>query len=176
LLTRAGSVGGGGRYDNLIGMFGSQPIPAVGCSLGLERILLLLEERGGYPALVTGPDLLVCWFGVELDAVLRTAHALRAQTMGGRRLRVEVYPQAAKLAKQLQYATAPHATAPGVGVRAVAILGASEASAGTITLKHLASGRQDTVPLAAASAALERLALTPTALTPTALTPPPAGS
>ncbi|MBK6848268.1 MAG: histidine--tRNA ligase [Proteobacteria bacterium] len=172
----AGSVGGGGRYDNLIGMFGSQPIPAVGCSLGLERILLLLEERGLYPTLTTGPDLLLCWFGVELDAVLRTAHALRAQTLGGRGLRVEVYPQAAKLAKQLQYATAPHATAPhataphatapGVGLPAVAILGASEASAGTITLKHLASGQQRTVPLAEASETLQGLALTPPALTP----------
>lgn len=149
----AGSVGGGGRYDNLIGMFGTQAIPAVGCSLGLERILLLLEERGLYPTLKPGPDLLLCWFGVEPSAVLRVAHALRAQALGApherRCLRVEIYPLAAKLSKQLQYAATP-----GVGVPAVAILGSAEASAGSLTLKHLASGQQKTVPLAEAAAVL----------------------
>ncbi|MBK8481923.1 MAG: ATP phosphoribosyltransferase regulatory subunit [Proteobacteria bacterium] len=144
LRDLAGSVGGGGRYDNLIGMFGNQRIPAVGFSLGLERILLLLDERGLYPARKTGPELLLCWFGVETSAVVRSAHALRAQG-----LQVEVYPQPAKLAKQLQYASAA-----GVGAAAVAILGASEASAGTITLKQLESGRQVTVPEAEAAALL----------------------
>ncbi len=45
----AGSLGGGGRYDGLIGMFGKEQIPAVGFSLGLERIILIMEERGMFP-------------------------------------------------------------------------------------------------------------------------------
>ncbi|MCK5796249.1 MAG: histidine--tRNA ligase, partial [Deltaproteobacteria bacterium] len=60
----AGSLGGGGRYDELIGMFGKQTIPAVGGSIGLERILLVMQERKMYPSLTTGPDVLVCWLGI----------------------------------------------------------------------------------------------------------------
>jgi histidyl-tRNA synthetase len=128
----AGSLGGGGRYDGLIGMFGKREIPAVGFSLGLERILLVMEERDMYPPLAVGPDVLLCWMGVsEADAVV-TAARLRA---GG--LRVEVYPEPAKLGKQLQYASSP-----GVGAAVAAILGESELASQQITLKHLASGEQ----------------------------------
>ena len=56
----AGSMGGGGRYDGLIGMFQKQPVPAVGFSLGLERVLLVMTERGMFPDLGIGPQLLLC--------------------------------------------------------------------------------------------------------------------
>ena len=54
----AGSMGGGGRYDELVGVFGKRQIPAVGFSLGLERILVVMGERGMYPELAMGPDVL----------------------------------------------------------------------------------------------------------------------
>ena len=87
----AGSLGGGGRYDGLIGMFCGEQIPACGFSLGLERILVVMGERGMFPPEVqtSGPDVLVTIFDVALaDESLRLASDLRAES-----LRVEVYPE-----------------------------------------------------------------------------------
>ena len=131
------SIAGGGRYDELVGMFGKQAIPAVGLSLGLERILVVMAERDMYPALPIGPEVLLCWRGVSEQSVLEVAHTLRGQG-----LRVEVFPEPTKLGKQVQYADSP-----GVKARFAAIVGESELQAGQITLKHLASGDQATVRL-----------------------------
>jgi histidyl-tRNA synthetase len=132
-----GSLGGGGRYDELVGMFGKQQVPAVGFSIGLERILVVMEERGMFPELHTGPDLMLCWLGVPQPAVLRVATQLRAAGLA-----VEVFPEEAKLGKQLQYADAE-----GVKARFAGILGDAELAAGELTIKHLASGRQQSLPL-----------------------------
>lgn len=140
-----GSLGGGGRYDELIGMFGKERIPAVGFSLGLERILLVMQEREMYPPLRTGPDVLLCWMGIQPAQALQVARTLRTQG-----LRVEVYPQPAKLGKQLQYADSPGIKAPFA-----AIIGDQELADGTVTLKNLASGKQQSVPLDQVAAALE---------------------
>jgi len=159
----SGSLGGGGRYDDLIGMFGKQSIPAVGFSLGLERILLVMDERQMYrdAELRTGPEVLLCWMGVGLDQVLRIAHELRKrprERSGMQRppqkpgLRVEVYPEATKrLGKQLQYASTP-----GVDAPVAAIVGTQELSDGTVTLRHLASGEQRCVALDEACAVVHR--------------------
>jgi histidyl-tRNA synthetase len=133
----AGSLGGGGRYDELVGMFGKQQVPAVGFSLGLERILVVMSERGLFGASTTGPDAMLCWLGVPLVEVLRVATQLR---MAG--LSVEVFPDSAKLGKQLQYADAE-----GVKARFALILGDRELAEGNLGVKHLASGRQETLPL-----------------------------
>ena len=130
-----GSLGGGGRYDDLVGSFAQRPIPAVGFSLGLERILLMMEERGMYPDLPGGPQLLLCSVGLPPRPVLEVAHRLRAQG-----LRVEIYPELARLGRQLQYATA-------IRVPFAAILGEAELAAGELTLKHLASGSQQQVAI-----------------------------
>ncbi len=141
------SLAGGGRYDNLIGMFGKHEVPAVGMALGLERILVVMEQRGMFPELSEGPEVLLCWLDVGAPGVLKTAHALRQQG-----LRVEVYPESAKLKKQLGYADSEGVKAP-----VAAILGADEAAAEAITLKHLASGEQKRgVPIAEASATIRR--------------------
>lgn len=135
----AGSLGGGGRYDGLVGMFGKTQVPAVGFSIGLERILVVMEQRNMFPALSHGPELMLCWFGVPAPEVLRVAATLRRHG-----LRVEVFPNEAKLGKQLEYCNAP-----GVGAGYAAILGEKELAAGMLTIKHLASGKQDSVALAA---------------------------
>lgn len=144
----AGSLGGGGRYDNLVGMFGKKQVPAVGFSLGLERILVVMEERGMFPNLSIGPDVLLCWMeGLARADVLRVAHALRRQG-----LKVEVFPEEAKLGKQLQYADAPGVKAP-----VAAIVGVEELAAGQVTLKHLASGEQERVAQDGAGEAVRAL-------------------
>ena len=127
----AGSLGGGGRYDNLIGMFRKQPIPAVGFSLGLERVLLVMEERSMFPPLGLAPQVLLCQLaGVPAPALVRVATALRAQG-----LRVEVHADAVPLGKQLGYANA-------LGAPFAAILGPDELERGAIAVKDLVTGEQ----------------------------------
>ena len=133
----AGSMGGGGRYDNLIGMFQKQPIAAVGFSLGLERVLLVMEERGMFPPLGVGPQVLLCRMDTaSAQQAIKVATALRAQG-----LRVEVFADDKPLGKQLAYADK-------IGAPFAAVLGPAELAAGTVALKHLQSGAQVTVPIA----------------------------
>jgi len=136
----AGSLGGGGRYDDLVGMFGKKAVPAVGFSIGLERILVVMEDRGMYPPLRVGPDALLCWFGVEPARVLEIAAALRA---GG--ASVEVFPESTQLGKQLTYANT-------LGLPTALILGEGEVQSGEITVKDLVTGAQQRVPVAEAAA------------------------
>jgi len=141
----AGSLGGGGRYDNLVGMFSGQSIPACGFSLGLERILVVMGERGMFPAtLPTAPaDVMVALFDAPATGPsLQLAGRLRAQG-----LRVLVYPDADKLGKQIKYAD-------GRGIPFVALLGADEIAAGTVTVKNLAAQTQLTYEQSAAGAAI----------------------
>jgi histidyl-tRNA synthetase len=141
----AGSLGGGGRYDNLVGMFLGQSIPACGFSLGLERILVVMGERGMFPAsLATTPaDVMVAVFDAK-----DTPHALRlATTLRASGLRVLVYPDAEKMGKQIKYADSR-------AIPYVAILGGDEIAAGTVTVKNLSAQKQQTYNQAAAGAAI----------------------
>ena len=95
----AGSLGGGGRYDNLIGMFLGKQVPACGLALGLERLLVVMADRGMYPAELAQLDVLVAAAEpAQLDAALRLAQRLRAAGV-----RVDLLPDATspgKLRKQ----------------------------------------------------------------------------
>ena len=145
----AGSLGGGGRYDNLVGMFLGQDIPACGFSLGLERILVVMGERAMFPAglATASADVMVAVFDSnDAPHAMRVASLLR--TAG---LRVIVYPDADKIGKQIKYADSR-------GVPFVAILGQDEIAAGTVTVKDLAGKSQQTYDQAAAGAALGRTA------------------
>ena len=142
----AGSLGGGGRYDGLIGMFSGEQIPACGFSLGLERILVVMTERGMFPADVqaSGPDVLVAVFEDRAEDMTRRLESESLRLAGELRaagLRVELYPEPDKLGKQFKYAAARNA-------RFVAVIGGDELSAGTVTVKNLTTGEQLTVPRA----------------------------
>ena len=131
-----GSLGGGGRYDNLVGMFSSESVPACGFSLGLERILVVMSERGMFPPEVTraGADVLATvWNAEALADTLALARLLRAAG-----LRVEVYPDADKIGKQMKYASSR-------GVRFATIVGDDERAAGTVMVKDLTTGEQTPV-------------------------------
>jgi histidyl-tRNA synthetase len=141
----AGSLGGGGRYDNLVGMFLGQSVPACGFSLGLERILVVMGERGMFPPALhsTPADVMLsvldggaAGHGLRVAAILREAG-----------LRVLVYPEGDKLGKQIKYADSR-------GIPHVAILGGDEIAAGTVTVKNLAAQTQNTYDQAAAGAAI----------------------
>ena len=135
----AGSLGGGGRYDGLIGMFSGENLPACGFSLGLERILVVMAERKMFPPNVeaAAADVLVTLFDREgREDGLRLASDLRA--LG---LRVEVYPDVDKLGKQFKYAAAR-------GTRFVTVVGSDERAQGHVTVKDMRSGTQTQAPRA----------------------------
>jgi histidyl-tRNA synthetase len=139
----AGSLGGGGRYDNLVGMFLGRDVPACGFSLGLERIIVVMTERNMFPAKVsTAPvDVMVTFLtdGLRADA-LTLAAELRAEG-----LRVEVFPEVSpKLEKPLKYASARR-------VPVLAILGEDERARGEVAVRDLQTRKQEAAPRASAA-------------------------
>ena len=144
----AGSLGGGGRYDGLIGMFGKEQIPACGFSLGLERILVVMEERGMFPAEIADAapaDVMVTvWSEETISESLKLASELRSAG-----LRVAVYPEPDKFGKQMKYADA-------IKVPFVCVLGETEIAEGKVTFKNMKTGEQIAVPRDQASAHLIR--------------------
>ncbi|HZJ43154.1 MAG TPA: histidine--tRNA ligase [Pyrinomonadaceae bacterium] len=142
-----GSLGGGGRYDNLVGMFSGQDVPACGFSLGLERILVVMSERGMFPAeLGTSPaDIMVAiWNEDSVADSIRLARELR--TIG---LRVDLYPEADKLGKQFKYASSR-------GIPLVALLGDDEREKGEVAIKDMSTGEQRTYKRAELDTAMMR--------------------
>ena len=132
----AGSLGGGGRYDNLVGMFLGREVPACGFSLGLERIIVVMTERRMFPETVAhaAVDIMVTlWNELTRADALALATDLRAAG-----LRVDVYPESDKLGKQLKYASIR-------GVPFVAVVGDDERARGEVAVKDLRSGGQSTV-------------------------------
>jgi histidyl-tRNA synthetase len=132
----AGSLGGGGRYDNLIGMFLGRDVPACGFSLGLERIILVMTERQMFPprAVAAPVDVMVT---IWSDALREDALAL-ARDLRQAGIRVDVYPEAEKLGKQFKHAASRQ-------VRFVAIIGDDEKASQKVTIKDMTSGEQQTV-------------------------------
>jgi histidyl-tRNA synthetase len=128
---KIGSISGGGRYDKLIGMFLGQDVPSVGVSLGLERIITVMEDLGMLPGARTIAEVLVTVF----DDTTRSASLRAAATLREAGVRTDLFLGDGKLKNQLKYANA----------RAypwVAVIGPDEAAAGTLSLKDLKSGEQ----------------------------------
>ena len=125
---RFGSVASGGRYDNLAKLFTDQPLPGVGASVGLDRLLALFDEAGWSkgPA-ATVPVLIPHFPGADPAGLLELAARLRGAGVG-----VEVYPDPIQLGKQLQYGTSR-------GHRLAVIAGPDEQAAGTYNLRDLAT-------------------------------------
>jgi len=130
----AGSLGGGGRYDGLIGMFGKEQIPACGFSLGLERILVVMEEKGMFPPEIAASNsaevMVTIWSDETVAESLKLARELRKQG-----LRVIVYPEADKLGKQFKYADA-------IRVGYVCVIADEELSEHKVKLKRMDTGEE----------------------------------
>ena len=131
-----GSLGGGGRYDNLIGMFSGQNVPACGFSLGLERIIVVMTERQMFPdSRVSSPaDGMVTIWDEESSA----ESAKLATDLRDAGLRIELYPEADKLGKQFKYAAER-------GIPFVVIVGEDERARGEVSIKDLRSSEQRSV-------------------------------
>lgn len=142
----SGSLGGGGRYDGLIGMFMKENVPACGFSLGVERILVLMEERGMFSDQDGGVDALITlWDATCTPDALALANRLRAAG-----LRVDTYPEHDKYGKQFKYADSRN-------IPVVLMLGADERAAGVVTVKDLKTGAQSQVALADAAQAVRAI-------------------
>lgn len=135
--VQMGSIGGGGRYDNLTEVFGVKNIPGIGISFGLDRIYLVMEELGLFPAEAASKvEYLFANFGGEeaLEA-LKLIAQLRKKGISA-----EIYPENAKLGKQFTYAEKK-------GIKNIVFLGEEEIRNRTVTFKNLESGDQKTVSL-----------------------------
>ena len=135
LDVQIGSISGGGRYDNLTGVFGMEGMSGVGISFGADRIYDVLNQLDLYPKeAVNGTQLLFVNFGeAEAAYVLPVLAQVRAAG-----IRAEIYPDAAKMKKQMSYANAKM-------VPFVAIVGENEMKEGKVMLKNMASGEQSLV-------------------------------
>ena len=137
LDAQIGSITGGGRYDNLTGIFGLPGVSGVGISFGADRIYDVLTELDLFPKeLQSTTQVLFATFGQdELRYALRWAKELRANNIA-----VEVYPEPTKMKKQMSYADDKK-------IPYVAIVGSNEMDTNTVMLKNMASGEQQQVTL-----------------------------
>ena len=130
-----GSILGGGRYDNLTGIFGMPGISGVGISFGIDRIFDVLNALDAYPKdAVNGTQLLFINFG-ERETAYCLPFVAQARAAG---IRTEIFPDAAKMKKQMSYANAKQ-------IPFVALAGENEMAAGKLTLKNMQTGEQTLV-------------------------------
>lgn len=133
-----GSISGGGRYDNLTGIFGMPGLSGVGISFGADRIYDVLLQTGGFPeSVAAAPRILFLNFGGN-DVALSLRYLQQLREAG---IRAELYPDAVKIKKQMAYANARK-------VAYVAIQGEDEIREGVISLKNMVTGEQQKVELA----------------------------
>ena len=127
-----GSITGGGRYDNLTGVFGMPDVSGVGISFGADRIYDVLNQLDLYPSdsLQTTQLLFVNFGEREVEACMEYAACLRSKG-----IRTEIYPEAAKMKKQMGYADDKK-------IPFVALVGEDEIASGKITVKNMATGEQ----------------------------------
>ena len=135
LDTPMGSITGGGRYDNLTGIFGMPGLSGVGISFGADRIFDVLNTLDLYPKnAMAGTQLLFINFG-EKETAYSLPVVAKARVAG---IRTELFPDKAKMKKQLSYANAKQ-------IPFVALVGENEMAEGKITLKNMTTGEQTLV-------------------------------
>ncbi|MBT9188497.1 histidine--tRNA ligase [Zobellia russellii] len=139
--VKMGSIGGGGRYDDLTGIFGLKDVSGVGISFGLDRIYLVLEELGLFPERIDQSLQVLCLnFGdKEGLAALKLVSALRKNGV-----KADVYPSNAKIQKQFKYAN-------NRNVPYVVLIGEKELEENSFVVKHMENGEQKTFALNAIS-------------------------
>jgi histidyl-tRNA synthetase len=131
----SGSIGAGGRYDDLIGMFAGREYPACGLSLGIERILVIMEENEMFDGKTAPADVVVTRWSDELTSTsVEITSAFRQKG-----LRADLYSDTDGLGKQFGYADKRD-------VPYVAIIAPDEAEAGDVTMKDMETGDQKTIP------------------------------
>ena len=133
-----GSIGGGGRYDNLIEVFGGKPTPATGFAIGIERLIPILESKGLLPEFKIGSDVFVAYIGKELEIKKKAIEV--TQTLRKANIKAEYDIQGRKLRKALDYANS-------IEVKVAIILGKRDLAEGKVTIRDMESGEQKQVAI-----------------------------
>ena len=137
LDVQIGSITGGGRYDNLTGIFGMPGISGVGISFGVDRIFDVLNALDCYPKdAVNGTQLLFINFG-EKESTYCLPFVAKAREAG---IRTEIFPDSSKMKKQMSYANSKQ-------IPFVALAGENEMSEGKLTLKNMSTGEQQLISI-----------------------------
>lgn len=141
-----GSICGGGRYDDLTGIFGMPDVSGVGISFGADRIYDVMTELNKFPDNLgqTAQVMFINFGNNELPYVIKCAAQMRAQGISSL-----VYPDAAKMKKQMDYANKK-------GVAFVAFIGENEMNQNNITIKNMSSGQQSTLSIPEAIATIQK--------------------
>jgi histidyl-tRNA synthetase len=130
-----GSIGGGGRYDDLTGLFGVNNVPGVGISFGVDRIFDVLEEKQLFPTTIeAGTQVLFFNLGEQEAA----AAYIQMMQLRNKKIACEIYPEKSKFDKQFKYAEKKN-------IPQIVIIGSEELAASKCTVKNLATGQQNTI-------------------------------
>ena len=132
-----GSIGGGGRYDNLTAGFGMKNMSGVGISFGFDRIYLVLEELNLFPQSVQNQTQILC-LNLEEETALMGNQLITQLRVNG--LRAEFYPDAVKMKKQLSYANQKQ-------IPWVILIGQEEQKTNSALLKNMHTGAQENFPI-----------------------------
>ena len=137
MIVEFGSVGGGGRYDDLTSNFGLSDVSGVGISFGMDRIYLVMEELGLFPQNITkGIKVMFANFGSK-----EAAYCLPLlKILRGKGVSSELYPDAEKMKKQMNYAN-------NKNVKYVVLIGENEMSTGMLSVKDMDSGNQSNMKI-----------------------------
>jgi len=130
-----GSIGGGGRYDNLVSNFGNLDCPATGISIGLDRLVFALMQKKDFKIKSTRPVIICVFDKNNVKEYIDILNKLRASNISS-----EIYPGEGKLKKQMEYANK-------LGSPAVILYGDNEIKSGKVTLKNLESGNESSVKI-----------------------------
>ena len=130
-----GSIGGGGRYDNLVSNFGNLDCPATGISIGLDRLVFALMQKKDFKIKSTRPVIICIFDKDKIKEYVDILNKLRASNISS-----EIYPGEGKLKKQMEYANK-------LGSPAVILYGDNEIKSGKATLKNLESGNESSVKI-----------------------------
>ena len=133
--VQMGSIGGGGRYDDLTGIFGLKDVSGIGISFGLDRIYLVLEDLDLFPETVSANTLVLFINFGESEALYAVCAITKLRNLG---IAAELYPDAFKIGKQMSYCDNRE-------IPFVVLAGSSEIEANTFTLKNMKNGKQETV-------------------------------
>ena len=131
--VQMGSIGGGGRYDDLTSIFGLKGMSGIGISFGLDRIGLVMEELNLFPENISGTVQVLCINFGDTEALQSMKLLQQLRSLG---IKAELYPDAAKIKKQMDYANKR-------SIPFVVIIGESELANGTFVLKNMLTGSQE---------------------------------
>ncbi len=134
-VIQFGSIGGGGRYDNLVRNFGNLDFPATGISIGLDRLVFALMQKKDFKTKSIRPVVICVFDKDKIKEYVDILNKLRASNVSS-----EIYPGEGKLKKQMEYANK-------IGSPAVILYGDDEIKSGKVTLKNLETGNESSVKI-----------------------------